>query len=270
MERPMRRLPIALLLVLATVAAHADVFTLPLKLRQANEYLDNDRFRAAETLLATVYDSVHERLSEHPDQSIRLLGLLAKARSQQGKFDTVADLLLTQHRLIAANYSHTGYVYASSLARIAEAHYRDRQKYDAIDFSQRAIAIYQRLNPVPQESLDLISRNLAQYRIAPFSRAFLPRDLSDFYARCERLQQSKDRVTADQTMSAFVEVGVDYVPQGRWVPYFYALKYPNLKAFEGKSERRIFIPDQSHALRDEICIVEEVNGIVINAMTVLE
>jgi len=276
----MRYVLFLLLVWILPVSAQHDTFEIPLQIRLAGQYIKADRFRDAEKLLLPVYQETRALAEQHPDQTIKVLEMLATSRSQQGKHDSVVDLLLEQHRFIATHYHEHGAAFAASLARLAEAHYRDGQKYNAIEFVQRSFEIYQKLNPAPQDTLKTLRGNLAQYRIAPFSEKFLPRDLSEFYTRCERLQRvnSTDNVTA--IMREFVEVGVDYHPSGSWDQYFKLLRQSGSQAgvtpFERadsaqvSKQRRIFLPDRSLWQRDELCIVDVADGVVVNAMTELE
>ncbi|MBX2825986.1 MAG: hypothetical protein KTR33_14735 [Gammaproteobacteria bacterium] len=272
-----------LLLLLATPAlAQDNVFEQLLQIRQAERYLTADRFRDAERTIEPVYHALQKQPFENPDRYIKVVEMLATSRSQQGHQDSVVDLLLEQHRMIARYYHEHGAAYAASLARLAEAHYRDGQKYNAIEFVERALAIYLRLNPAPVETVKTLRGNLVQYRLAPFSLAFVPPDLSEFYSRCEQLQQSAANTEVTLLMQDFVEVGVDYEPSGSWIPYFELLKTaetavagnlpgnasPEMET--ASKRRRIFLPDASVWQRDELCLVDVRDGNVINAMTETE
>ncbi|MBX2882409.1 MAG: tetratricopeptide repeat protein [Granulosicoccus sp.] len=270
----MRQIPILLLLYFIPILAQAeireDTFDLPLKIHQAERYLENQRFRDADYLLSAVYDTMNQVQEPRTDRFIRVLEKLAQSRSQQGKHETVLPLLQQQHQLIADNFSDHSYVYASSLSRLAEAHYREGAAEKAIEIAQKALAIYRKLRPIPADAVKLLRSNLAQYQIAPFSAAFLPLDLSEFYTRCEQLADPAFAVRAEEYMLGFVEVGVDFEPVGPWKKIFHALKYGDVEQFEGDAERRLFVPDQSISMLDEICIVEESSGVVVNALSVIE
>lgn len=272
----MRYLLYLLLLLTTPVLAQDNVFEQLLQIRQAERYLTADRFRDAERTIEPVYHALQKQPFQRPDRYIKVIEMLATSRSQQGNQDAVVDLLLEQHRMIARFYHEHGAAYAASLARLAEAHYRDGQKYNAIEFVQRALAIYLRLNPAPVETVKTLRGNLVQYRLAPFSAAYLPLDLSEFYSRCEQLQHNAATTQVSVLMQNFVEVGVDYEPSGSWIRYFELLK-TTASAVAGGSEtesgterRRIFLPDASVWQRDELCLVDVRDGVVINALTETE
>lgn len=247
-----------------------DTFAIPMQIHQADTYLEDQRFRDADHLLTSVYESMLENADSQTDRFMRVLKMLAQSRSQQGLHDDVYELLHQQHRLVSENYSPSGYVYASSLSRLAEARYREGNTEAAIELGRQALSIYRALRPVPADALKVLSANLAQYKIAPFSSAFLPLDLSDFYTRCEQLANPAFAVSADDYMLGFVEVGVDFEAIGPWKILYNNLKYPSVEDYEGDAERRLFIPDQSLNMLNEICIVEESNGVVINALSIIE
>lgn len=270
----MRHLLILLTLMLTTTWVRAEVrsptFSVPLKIRQANIYLENQRFRDADRLLTSIYASTINTSQERPDRARTVLEMLAQSRSQQGLHETAYALQHQLHQLIAANFSDQGYVYAGSLSRLAEARYREGNVDQAIELAQQAIEIFRALRPVPAESLRVARTNLAQYQIAPFSSAFLPLDLSDFYTRCEQLADPTFASSVDEIMHGYVEVGVDFEPIGPWKIYFNSLKYPSVEKYEGNAERRIYIPKQSNSMMDEVCVIEESDGIVINAMSIID
>lgn len=258
------------ILICLGFTAKADTFELMLDLRHAQSLYDHGRYKDS----TVAFDNLHWKMKPvtkaQIDTYLVVLDYLARSISQRGLTHRVTALMRERHGLIQQFYDDRGYLHATSLARLAESTYRDGDRESAIELTNSAIHTYQRLYPVPQAELDLARKNIAQYKVADFSAARLPRDLSDFYSNCEQLREVTDPAYADTLMSEFIEIGVDYVPEGEWREFFDAIKYPAVQSYQAGSERRVFIPDTTDTMMDELCFVSIEGGNIVSVESFVE
>lgn len=238
-----------------------------LAIRNAISLFEANRFRDAAAAFEPIQTSLLGEIStgrrQALDNYLVVSDYYAQALSQQGVVDGVTQIMLARHGWVSRLYDEHGYVYASSLSRLAEASYRGGDKTLAIAQGKQALGIFLKLHPVPVDAVRLMKSNLVQYQFAQFDTSMLPMDLSEFYTRCESLP-SLALSQVDSVMAGFVEVGVDYRPEGDWRAYYAGLRQRAQSGPEGHV--RLFIPASAEAAREEVCAVE-VPAPIISAAT---
>jgi len=268
------RILIVLLLSVLTGTSLAETFDIPLRIRYAKELYDARRYRDAEHLLEAVYLDSLPLVSEKTDNFLVILDYLARSIAQQGRTEGVLKLLEQRHALIAKHHDTRGYAFANSMSRLAEALYREGSRQQALSFSDHALELYKNLKPVPDKAIELVSNSRLQYKVSEFSNDMLPMDLSDFYTRCEHLNDKPGAAVSDAlintAMSQYVEVGVDYKPTGLWSDYYDIMALKQQKEWGDKTEIRLFIPRQHEPMRNELCMVASMGQPLIHAESILE
>lgn len=262
------RVGLLLFLTLFHLDVAAGTFDRVFAIRHAQDLYDQTRFRDAELAFNDVYLSMRDGDARDIDTFMVVIDYLARSISQQGRNDRVADLMQERHDLISRHYDDGGYLFASSLARVAESLYRKGNRHRAVELTHRAVDLYQHLNPIPHEEMALAKRNITQYQLADYSTARLPMDLSDFYSRCEKIEETTDPAQADQLMANYIEIGVDYLPKGKWEAFFQIVTSPDQD--DHSTIRRVFIPDTSESMRDQLCFVSIESGRIISVQSTLE
>lgn len=259
-----------ILLFHAAPAAVADVFKQLVDMRHGADLFHQNRYQNSLEVFEPIYASLQQSGSGDLHRLLTVLNFLAQSKSFLGEHDDALSLM--QKRLLVAEKLHgrDSPEYSAGLAGVAEAEYRSGNIEPAIATAHLAIDGLKRLDP-ESEYLKLAHTNVDKYRSGPFDPLTLPLDLSKFYSRCESIKPGDNEFTVDRAMTEFIELDVDYKPEGFWGAMFeIASQGPDGQARKGENHRRIFLPASDESVRQEICVVDQRSGTVVNAENSLE
>lgn len=241
-------------------------FELLVNLRQGAQMYHKKRFADAEVLFDKVYRSLKNDPDRDEERYTQLLDFLAQSKSLQGKNAVVVPLMEERLAISTKIHGEGSDKLSPMLAGIAEAYYRDDQRDNAIATVKMAIDGLKRLED-SSDYLKLAENNLERYVGGPFTEDELPMDLSEFYTHCESIERGDLPSVVSSKMSGFSEVGVDYKPEGFWASMFtVATLGRDGSARTGNKYRRIFIPaSDREEVRADVCVVDQLSGIVVSA-----
>lgn len=258
-------------LTVQTALASSDIIELLVEMRLGAKLYHQQRYQDAVDIFEPIYQELNSAETPNLHHLSKVLNFLAQSKSFLGEHEETLGLM--EQRLSIARKLHGEHSeeYASVLAAVAEARYRNGDVAGARETVTKAIAgLHERAN-ADSEYLQLAQQNFEKYASGKFSNSELPADLSQFYTRCESIVPGESEDSVSVKMGSFAELGVDYQPEGFWAAMFeIAVMGPDGDAREGDKFRRIFLPGTEEALRQEVCVVDQRSGVVTSAEDSLE
>ena len=257
--------------VLLAGQASADTIRALVDLRTAKALFEQNRFSDADRLLKEVYTTLHPTANLDPERFIQVLDLVGQTKSSLGQHAEVVILMQERLQLAMFHYGDDSDEMAPAMAGLAEAFYRAGDNRRAIQFANEARFRFVAAGSAPDDYLELVENNLNKYRLRRFENAELPVDLSEFYTRCEAIRRGSLPSDVDMIMERFVEVGVDFHPDGFWGQmYQIAAMGPKGNLRSGAKYRRLFLPAADDATRTNLCVVDQTNGRVVSAESTID
>jgi len=258
-------LAVVCLALVTSTQARADVFKQLTEIRHGAKLFHQDRYQDTVDVFEPIFESLSAEEPRDLHRTLTVVNFLAQSHSFLG--NDVRALVLMQERVSVARELHgeNSSEFAATLAGLAEAYYRSGDVQKAKRYVDEAISGLS-VHDEEGEYLELAKQNLKKYSKGPFDDSQLPTDLSNFYSRCESIKPGDNEFSVDRAMTQFVELDVDYKPEGFWGAMFeVAAQGPDGKARQGDNYRRIFLPSTNEELHQELCVVDQRSGVVVNA-----
>jgi len=248
-----------------------DVFSQLIEMRKGANLFHEKRYSDAEEVFDKIYLDLQRSDSNDLDRLSTVLNFLAQSKSFTGKNNEALVLLKERLRVEEKIYGPENPATAPSKLGLAEAYFRNDQNWKALELTQVAIVGLELLGDEEAEHLALAQKNLKRYAEQEFDASNLPHDLSEFYTHCESIIAGDNEYAVDAKMQNFVELDVDFKPEGFWGTMFeIAASGRDGKARSGSNYRRIFLPGPEESLRNDICVVDQKSGEVVSADNSLE
>ncbi len=229
------------------------------------------RFADAEAVFERLYEQISEKEIDDLHRLSTLVNFLAQTKSFQGKN---SEAIVLQHRRLEISqriYGKSSPELGPVLSGLAEVYFRLGNRELAIANATAALAGLQRLGSEHENHVELVSENLTRYKDGHFDQDNLPEDLSEFYSQCESILAGDNEFAVDSKMGQFVELDVDFNPDGMWGALFsIAAKGRDGEARSGNNHRRIFLPSADESMHSEVCVVDQRSGVVTSADNSLE
>ena len=227
---------------------------------------DDHRYENATEALQTLVDTKALRRLDSTEKSLAL-SHLAYSLMQQGKPKKAlpSSKALLSHSKYAFGKESEEYV--SALYLRARVLYRIGKSADAIRTVNEIASTLERMGPDYSEELNDAKSVPSQIRRKDWNKENLPKDLSDFYTKCESIHSGDKLPVATRTMHEYKLVGKDYKPARKL-----ANKFKNTyikRARENSKDRAnriIFIPDEKHL--DDWCVIYPDGKLVDRAVIV--
>ena len=248
-----------------------DVFSQLIEMRKGADLFHEKRYSDAEQVFEKVYLDLQSSDSNDLERLSTVLNFLAQSKSFTGKNNEALVLLKERLKVEQQIYGPESPATAPSKLGLAEAYFRNDQSWKALELTQDAIVGLDILGEEEAEHLALAQNNLKRYAEQDFDASNLPHDLSEFYTHCESIIAGDNEYAVDTKMQSFVEVDVDFKPEGFWATMFeIAASGRDGKARSGSNYRRIFLPGSDESLRNDLCVVDQKSGEVVSADNSLE
>ena len=248
-----------------------DVFSQLIEMRKGADLFHEKRYSDAEQVFDRVYLDLQSSDSNDLERLSTVLNFLAQSKSFTGKNNEALVLLKERLKVEEKIYGPESPATAPSKLGLAEAYFRNDQSWKALELTQDAIVGLEILGEEEAEHLALAQNNLKRYAEQDFDASNLPHDLSEFYTHCESIIAGDNEYAVDTKMQSFVELDVDFKPEGFWATMFeIAASGRDGKARSGSNYRRIFLPGSDESLRNDLCVVDQKSGEVVSADNSLE
>lgn len=254
-----------MMLLTGSVAQAAD-FEMLVDIRRGADMYHQQRFANAEAIFYPVYQQMQKKQHKDLERYAMVLDFLAQSRSLQGKSEGVVELMEERLLVAATLFENEPHRVAPMRAGVAEAYFRAGRSEEAKKMAELAIAEFEHWGDDALGHLKLAEANIERYRNGEFDAAELPDDLSDFYSSCDSISAGDSAKVAREKMRPFVELEVDFKPDGFWGMMFeIALQGKDGKARDGDNFRRIYVPGTDQVLLKELCVIDQSNGLVVSA-----
>lgn len=230
-------------------------------------YFQANRYNDSENELTTLVNHLEKNRNVDLPAYYYAILYLALSKSEQGKTDGVSELFLKRIQIGKKQFGPNSLDTANNLMSLAETMFREGRSEEALKLLDQVETIYKEIEPAPVQGIEFLAKNRMEYTSGPFDKEKLPFDLSDFYSSCESIVVSKPFEHARSRMRSFVEVGVNYKPEGMWADIFNSANLLNIGSLPKYESRHIFIPKPHVSMRDEWCVVFVNRGLTVAAFT---
>ena len=228
-------------------------------------YFNANRYYSAEGQLSQLVKVLKDNNQTDQPVYYYAIKLLALSQSEQGKNRDASSLFIEHLEIGNKQFGINSYNSGNSLMALAESYYREGNKALALKTLLKAENLYKKLDPKYHDRLEFLRANREEYLQGPFNSSKLPFDLSYFYLACESIPLNKEYSLTKAAMQEFIEVGVDYKPEGVWVDIFSNAKLTGVGSALEHDKRVIYIPKDIDVLKDEWCVVYTKAGITVSA-----
>lgn len=229
------------------------------------QYFKQDRFANSESQFQELLEQLKEQNLTDQPVYYYMIEYLALSKSEQGKTDGVSSLFEERLEISKKQFGEESYTTANNHMSLAESYYRDGKQQQALDELDIAERLYNSQSSKDQNRLNYLKKNRQEYT-QPFDGKKLPYDLSGFYTACDSIQLDEEYSSAKLKMNEFVEVGVDYKPEGMWAEIFSSAKLLSVKEPSEYDKRVVFIPEAIDSVKDEWCVIYKKSEKVVSVI----
>ena len=228
------------------------------------EYLSARRFNDAEKQLSGVLNR-EDAIALSLANRIIFYSVYEASLMHQGKSLEVKNLIDEKLELLRENDAYPSFAYATSLLNYAEAQYRLGDPESAIQTTRNSISMLEKLPRVDERVIAFAAANIDQFDNQPWQTVSIPLDLSEFFNRCEYLNNGDHITQVRRAFAEHIEVGKDFQVSGHMAEIFASALPIGVDRNIGESKiRTVFIPDLEH--QSDWCIVYHRDDKVTNVI----